>query len=176
MIWSRFRPKFAEAGICPPLVMDTDRGGAARLIGVAFFLCLLPLNLHGAQYRCSDEIIGKVQHYKVRKNESLVEIARKFNLGYNSIIEANPGVDPFAPYEGAPITIPTASILPDLPLRQGVVINLPELRLYLFRRSHAGAVATFPIGIGDEGRDTPVCISRVVAKIVNPAWHVPESI
>ncbi|NJD62677.1 MAG: L,D-transpeptidase, partial [Deltaproteobacteria bacterium] len=35
---------------------------------------------------------------------------------------------------------------------------------------------TFPIGIGDLGKDTPVGTFTVIQKIRNPAWHVPKSI
>lgn len=120
--------------------------------------------------------IGELQQYKVRDNESLVEIARKFDLGFNSIVAANPGVDPIVPKIGTLITIPSAWILPDVPTRPAIVINIPEFRLYYFPKKTTGKILTFPLGIGDEGKDTPTGTFTVIEKIPNPTWHVPNSI
>lgn len=120
--------------------------------------------------------IGELQQYRVREKESLVEIARKFDLGFNEIAAANPGVDPFIPKAGSLITIPTAWILPAVSARPAIVVNIPELRLYYFGRKSSGKVSTFPLGIGDEGKDTPLGNYTVTQKIVHPAWYVPASI
>jgi L,D-transpeptidase ErfK/SrfK len=53
------------------------------------------------------------------------------------------------------------------------------MRLYFFHPSKPGntlQVSTFPIGIGDEGLDTPVGMFKIVERIANPAWHPPKSI
>lgn len=122
-------------------------------------------------------VIGSPKKYRVRAGDSLIEIARKFNLGYNEIVDANPGVDPFIPEERTEITIPTSWILPDMPDSEGIVINLSELRLYFFHRKDGVEVTdTFPIGIGSEGHDTPIGEFSVVEKLTSPAWHVPKSI
>ncbi|HED00095.1 MAG TPA: L,D-transpeptidase [Proteobacteria bacterium] len=128
-------------------------------------------------YTCKGEIIGTVQAYKVKEGESLIETARKFGLGYNEIIDANSGLDPFVPGCDASIKIPTAWILPNVSRHDSVVINLSEMRLYYFfkyRGSHL--VVTFPIGIGAQGTDTPTGSFRVVGKVGNPTWYVPDSI
>jgi L,D-transpeptidase ErfK/SrfK len=128
-------------------------------------------------YGNGDTVIGVSRGYTVKPDESLIEIARKFDLGYNEIVEANPGLDAFVPGTGAKVVIPSAWILPDAPSRNGIVINLAEMRLYYFlahRRS--SSVMTYPIGIGSQGHDTPVGEFSVIEKIVHPAWHVPESI
>ncbi|MEN6376167.1 MAG: L,D-transpeptidase family protein [Smithella sp.] len=115
--------------------------------------------------------------YTVKEGESLIEIARKFDLGYNAIIKANPGLDPFVPGDGVTVTIPSRWILPSVESQAGIVINLSEFRLYYFL-GQAGSrfVETFPVGIGSEGHETPVGVFKVVEKIANPAWHVPKSI
>ena len=122
------------------------------------------------------EIIGNPMNYTVSANESLIEVARKFDLGFNAIVAANPGIDPWIPPAGTLLAIPTARILPDLPKRSGVVINLPELRLYYFPKKASGLVLTFPLGIGDQGRDTPLGSYTITEKSVRPTWHVPKSI
>jgi L,D-transpeptidase ErfK/SrfK len=119
--------------------------------------------------------IGELRQYRVKDRESLIEIARRFDLGFNEIADANPGVDPFLPKTGSVVTIPTVWIPPAAPPRPAIVINIPELRLYYFPKG-SGTVSTYPLGIGDQGTDTPIGRYRVVEKIVRPAWHVPKSI
>jgi len=128
-------------------------------------------------YGKDDTVIGASKTYRVKKGESLIEIARRFKLGYNEIADANPGLDPFVPRAGASVNIPSSWVLPDVSSYDGIVINVSEMRLYyFFKQKGTASVMTFPIGIGDEGTDTPVGSFRVVEKIVRPAWHVPESI
>jgi L,D-transpeptidase ErfK/SrfK len=111
----------------------------------------------------------------VKTRDSLVELARTYDIGYNEITAANPNVDPFAPDEGTLVTIPASWILPDAP-REGIVINLAEMRLYYFGFRQRDHVETFPIGIGDEGWDTPQGTYRIIEKTENPIWYVPDSI
>jgi L,D-transpeptidase ErfK/SrfK len=126
-------------------------------------------------YQYDGSLIGSLGKYQVAAGESLIEVARKFDLGFIAIADANPGVDPWIPPAGTLVAIPTAWILPDLTSRTGIVINIPEFRLYFFTKK-PGSVVTFPLGIGDQGRDTPVGHYTVVEKIIGPAWHVPDSI
>ncbi len=124
----------------------------------------------------NSQIIGVTRQYKVKHNESLIEIARKFKLGYNEIVDANPELDPFVPKEGSTVIIPSSWVLPDTN-REGIVINISEMRLYYFyKKDGRQYVRTYPIGIGDDGNETPTGRFRVIEKIKNPAWHVPESI
>jgi L,D-transpeptidase ErfK/SrfK len=136
-----------------------------------------PAHAGAAEYDAPrDGIIGAIGTYRVTQNDSLIELARKFDLGYNEIVAANPGVDPILPETGTNVTIPAKWILPDVPRRDGIVINLAEMRLYYFPTRHRGRVLTFPIGIGDEGWETPTGTFRIIEKIVNPSWYVPKSI
>jgi L,D-transpeptidase ErfK/SrfK len=151
---------------------------------IATFICALSIatvlspaaTLPDKDEILKDDILGELQQYRVRANESLVEIARQFDLGYNAIVAANPGVDPFIPQAGTLITIPTAWILPAVSIRPAIVVNLPEYRLYYLPKQSSGEVVTFPLGIGDEGTDTPLGNYTVTEKIAGPAWYVPESI
>ena len=146
------------------------------IVAAVVLICLWPSPWQAASFPPADTLMGDLQQYTVRNSESLVEIARKFDLGYNAIVAANPGVDPFVPPPGAIITIPTSWIVPANSKRPSIIVNLPEFRLYYFPRRSSDPVETFPLGIGDEGTDTPVGSYTVVEKIVNPAWHVPKSI
>jgi len=125
----------------------------------------------------SDSVIGSVTTYTLMPGESLIEVARKFDLGYNEIVAANPGLDPFVPGKGNTAEIPNSWILPDVRTREGIVINLSELRLFFFYQvGPAKFIRTFPIGIGTEGNDTPTGQFAVIEKTVRPTWHVPASI
>lgn len=144
-------------------------------------LILLTGTCHGplspaATVPASEGFLGKLQQYKVKRSDSLIEIARRFDVGYNSIVDANPGVDPFIPKPGSIVTIPTAWIPPVPQMRPSIVVNLPEYRLYYFPKEATGSIVTYPLGIGEEGKDTPVGNYRVIQKAVGPSWYVPRSI
>ncbi len=123
------------------------------------------------------EIIGTMGRHVVRDGESLYEVARNYKTGYNEIVDANPGIDPVLPGTGTKLMLPTSWILPDASRAPGIVINLSEMRLYYFIGKDAPRmVRTYPIGIGDQGAETPLGTFQVVEKIAHPAWYVPESI
>jgi L,D-transpeptidase ErfK/SrfK len=129
------------------------------------------------EYHNGTSVIGAITTYNTKENESLIELARRVDVGYKAITDANPQLDPFVPGTNALVTIPSTWILPDVESYDGIVINISELRLYYFtKRGHSRFVRIFPIGTGSQGHDTPPGIYRVIEKIVKPAWYVPESI
>jgi lipoprotein-anchoring transpeptidase ErfK/SrfK len=94
------------------------------------------------------------------------------NVGYEEIVSANPGVDPWLPKAGTRVVVPTQFVLPDAP-RQGIVINLAAMRLFYFPKAKPGElqrVITHPVGIGRVEWKTPVGVTRVASKKENPAW------
>jgi L,D-transpeptidase ErfK/SrfK len=152
-----------------------------RVHAVVLFACLLLLWLSPAGaveefYAGDSEVIGTMKWGFIKENDSLIELARKYGLGYNEIAEANLNLDPFIPKLGASVRIPTLWVLPNLPREQGIVINLSELRLYYYPYPDTKFVFTFPIGIGDEGSETPLGVFTIIEKRVNPTWYVPKSI
>lgn len=125
-----------------------------------------------------DDVVGTLQVITVNKDDTLSDIARRFNLGYEEIVSANPNVDPWLPKAGTPIVIPTQFVLPDAP-RQGIVINLAAMRLFYFPKAKAGEpqrVITHPLGIGRVEWKTPEGITQVASKKENPAWIPTPSI
>jgi L,D-transpeptidase ErfK/SrfK len=122
-----------------------------------------------------DEILGVVGTRVVERGESLIEMAREHNVGFNAIAAANPGLDAFVPTPGATAIIPTAWILPRAAEPGTIVVNVSEMRLYLFPKD-GGLPVTFPVGVGMDEWKTPVGTFSVVSKVVNPAWYPPASI
>jgi L,D-transpeptidase ErfK/SrfK len=122
-----------------------------------------------------DEVLGVVGTRVIERGESLIEMAREHNIGFNAIAAANPGLDAFVPTPGATAIIPTAWILPRAGAPGTIVVNVSEMRLYLFPKD-GGAPVTFPVGVGMDEWKTPVGTYSVVSKVVNPAWYPPASI
>ncbi|WKE66504.1 L,D-transpeptidase family protein [Gallaecimonas kandeliae] len=113
-------------------------------------------------------LLGQLVSYKVEKGDYFEAIARDRDLSPLNLIEANPGIDPLLPSPGLLLTLPTAMLLPDAP-RQGIVINLAELRLYYFDTANK-RVFVFPVGIGRIGLDSPLGQTAVVSKQKDPVW------
>jgi L,D-transpeptidase ErfK/SrfK len=125
-----------------------------------------------------DDVIGAPQVIEARDEDTLSDIARRFNVGYEEIVSANPGVDPWLPKAGTPIVVPTQFVLPDAP-RRGIVVNLAAMRLFYFPKPRKGEpqrVITHPLGIGRVEWKTPEGTTKVVAKKAAPAWIPTPSI
>jgi L,D-transpeptidase ErfK/SrfK len=123
-------------------------------------------------------VVGVPQIVYTTGNDTLSDLARAYGLGYDELIAANPGVDPWLPGENTPVLLPTQFILPDVP-REGIVLNIASKRLFYFPEVADGAaviVKTFPIGIGRVGWETPLGNTQVVAKARDPHWYVPLSV
>ncbi len=122
-------------------------------------------------------IIGEVQIYRVRKGDTLMDLARLYSLGYNEIVEANPDIDPWVPPIGATVLLPTQWILPCCTY-SGLVVNIPEMRLFYYEPGADGTtvVHTYPVGLGRDDWRTPAGNFRIAGKTVNPTWNIPASI
>ena len=57
-------------------------------------------------------IVGADTVITTHYQDTLLDIARKYSLGYDEIIRANPGVDMWLPGEGTRILLPGRRILP----------------------------------------------------------------
>ncbi|MCH2668860.1 MAG: L,D-transpeptidase family protein [Gammaproteobacteria bacterium] len=121
------------------------------------------------------DVVGEPQIIHAEYEDTFIKLARRYNLGYEERVQANPSVDPWLPGEGTKVVLPTHFVLPKVP-RQGIVINLPELRLYYYPDGESGRVITHPISIGRMEWGTPLGRSEIVSKAHNPTWYPPESI
>ena len=119
-------------------------------------------------------VIGEFREYVIQEKDTLLDIARNFDLGYLDIILFHPDIDPWVPPPGEKIAIPTAWVLPAVDTK-GIVINIPELRLYLFFND-IHMVKTYPIGLGVLEAPTPFGSYTIVEKTQNPTWYIPASL
>jgi len=123
-------------------------------------------------------IFGRVETVETRYEDTLIELARRYSLGYEELTRVNVGVDPWLPGAGTQVLIPGQRLLPPGP-REGIVVNLPEHRLYYFPKPKKGEkpiVMTFPVSVGKMDWRTPLGTTRVVSKRKNPAWYPPASV
>jgi L,D-transpeptidase ErfK/SrfK len=126
----------------------------------------------------TDDVVGQLQVTTVEGEDTLSDIARRFNLGYEEVVRANPGIDPWIPGKGREVILPTQFVLPDAP-REGLIINLAQLRVFYYPKAKTGEprkVITHPIGIGKVGWQTPEGSTKVTSKKKNPTWTPPISV
>lgn len=124
------------------------------------------------------DLIGLQREVEATHLDTLVDVARRHGIGYEEMKRANPDIDPWMPGATTRLVIPGRHILPRAP-RRGIVINLPEMRVYKFFEPYptdAQRVDTYPVSIGRMDWSTPLGRTQIVAKQENPAWHPPESI
>ena len=156
---------------------------SSRLLKPVFWLLLGWLTAsaaHATIYPLApdSDVIGQVKVVYATAEDTLIDIARRHSLGYDEIVHANPGVDRWAPGAGNPIVLPTRYILPDTP-REGIVLNIAEMRLYYYPKANGDeprTVATYPVSIGRMDWKTPMGLTKVVAKDIDPPWRPPASI
>lgn len=125
-----------------------------------------------------NDVIGEVLTVPIAGKETLLDLARRHGLGYEEITNANPGVDAWLPGVGTEVVVPKRRLLPIAP-REGIVINLPEHRLYWFPRAGPGetpVVWTFPVSIGKMDWNTPLGTTRIVSKAKDAPWIPPQSV
>jgi L,D-transpeptidase ErfK/SrfK/L,D-transpeptidase YbiS len=117
----------------------------------------------------NSRIIGEPLSHKVIKGDYFQDLAEKYNVGFLAMLAANPGVDPFLPTNDTNIVIPKQMLLP-FGKREGIVINLAELRLYYYPEGE-NLVYVFPVGVGRQGLATPHVTSIIGDKRKNPIWR-----
>lgn len=121
-----------------------------------------------------EDVVGQVQVIEAKYEDTFADLGTRYGLGYQEMLDANPGVDAWLPGAGTKIVLPTRFILPPGP-REGIVINLAEYRMYYYPKGK-NVVYTYALGIGREGWGSPIGSTRVIAKTPNPTWTPPASI
>ena len=124
------------------------------------------------------DIVGRVQTTEASRTETLLDIARRHDIGQIEILLANPNVDRWLPVDGAEVILPNRYIIPQAE-RKGLVLNLAEMRLYYFpipKKGEKPVVITHPVGIGRMDWETPLGKTKIVGKKKNPTWTPPQSL
>src|SRR5919106_2419361 len=148
----------------------SDKASKKRLrmpaVPLAAALCLAALAIpHGAGGAGLLDSFGGIREttsYRATHEDTLLDVARRFNLGYVEIVAANPGTDPWIPGEGTNVVLPTVHLLPDA-APEGIVINLADMRLYYFADPNSPP-RSYPIGIGRDGLTTPLGSTTILRK------------
>jgi L,D-transpeptidase ErfK/SrfK len=123
-------------------------------------------------------LVGEDQTVETVYEDTLYDLAAKYSLGSEEIIRVNPKVDPWLPGAGKTLVVPGRHILPPGP-REGIVVNLPEHRLYYYPKPKRGGpieVITYPVSIGKMDWRTPLGVTHVISKQKDPTWYPPESV
>lgn len=137
-----------------------------------------PVATHRFDIDATTEIVGYVQRAVVGTDDTLPDIARRFDVGYEEILLANPGVDPWLPGVGREVVVPTQFVLPAAP-HEGVVVNVAAMRIFYYpphKQGEPQVVYTHPIGIGRVGWKTPEGTTKIVSRTKDPVWVVPKSV
>jgi len=124
------------------------------------------------------DIFGKIRTIKVSSKDTLLDIARQYDIGQAEILIANPNVDRWLPNDDDEVILPTRYILPDVD-RKGLVVNLAEMRVYYFpepKNATKPTVITHPVGIGRMDWITPLGMSKITDKKKDPTWIPPKSL
>jgi len=129
------------------------------------------------EFRLADgqDMVGQLAVVDTRENDTLSDIARHYGLGFNDVSIANAAIPPWTPVTGSRVLLPLQFVLPDAP-RKGIVLNLANMRLFYYPKNEPGKLYTYPVGIGRQGWNTPMGLTRIAEKTANPNWHVPPSI
>ena len=124
------------------------------------------------------DLVGELMLALVEEGDTLSDLARSYNQGYTEMRLANPLVDPWLPEAGTEVIIPNLHIVPKV-TSVGIVVNVPEMRMYVFGDAvHENSldVSTYPVSIGRQEWGTPHGSMTVTGKLVEPAWYPPASI
>jgi L,D-transpeptidase ErfK/SrfK len=138
----------------------------------------MPTATHRFDIDANTEVVGYVQKTVVGKEDTLPDIARRFDVGYEEILLANPHVDPWLPGVGREVVVPTQFILPAAP-HEGVVVDVAAMRIFYYpphKKGEQQIVYTHPIGIGRVGWRTPEGTTKIVSRTKDPVWVVPKSV
>lgn len=182
-VWSGFEPRRIAAGGLFTLIAlagcsarkppPTPRPTPPPLAKLTHFEVEVP------KTKALPPVVGQLQSYRVRRGDTLLDIARDAGLGYQALQDANPAVDQWVPAPDAEVIVPTRWIVPRSRYR-GLVVNVPEMRMYMFpTRTKAGqrvALRTWAVSIGLADSPSPVGRFTVRSKEKNPTWGVPDSI
>ena len=147
-------------------------------IAINFAVCTNAMATVIYYLKGDDTVIGELRTEAAGFSDTLLDVGRRNGFGYQDLKLLNPDIDTWLPGEGKEILLPSKFILPNAP-RKGIVLNIPEMRLYYFPEIKTGEeiqVITYPLGVGREGWATPYTRTQIIEKKKDPTWTPPASI
>ena len=121
-----------------------------------------------------EALIGEIVVLPGERRDTLSDVARRYNVGWDAIRQANPGVDAWMIGSDVPVMLPTQYILPNAP-REGIILNIAEMRVYYYPPG-GRQVITYPASIGRMDWRTPLGPTSIARKQADPVWNPPASI
>ncbi len=125
--------------------------------------------------------LGRFNGYRValsatiRPKDTLFDVARRYDLSYYNELEFYIRIwAEWLPPKDKPMVLPTMWVLPSTKHQQLQLIF--QNSVFIISTKKDGTVQTYPIGIGDEGWETPVGTFHIYEKRPNPTWYIPASL
>jgi L,D-transpeptidase ErfK/SrfK len=122
-----------------------------------------------AAYR---QVVEEDITYKAVNGDYLCKISGMNGVDCSRLLKENPR-DPDKVRVGDTFRVTRRTIIPEA-IADGIIINIPDRTLYLFRDGRLAA--HYPVGVGKRTWQTPPGEFTVKSKRVNPTWRVPVSI
>lgn len=129
--------------------------------------------------RISGRIVGGKGIYTVRKGDSLSLIASRLGVRLSNLTRLNHLKTDAVLFPGQRLKYNNRRIVPKS-IKNGIIVNIPDRSLYLFRNSKLSA--RYPVALGMAKKkestawQTPVGKFQIVDKKKNPTWKIPLSI
>jgi L,D-transpeptidase ErfK/SrfK len=119
------------------------------------------------------QVAGGEQEITLEKPISVDRLALEQGVRFVTVVRENCLKKPYTLKPGTVIKINNRHIVPT-ELQNGLVINLPELRLYHFQND--AYQRRYALAVGKPSWPTPTGNYKVYEKRKNPIWRVPSSI
>jgi L,D-transpeptidase ErfK/SrfK len=142
---------------------------------ILLLACLFGADASNAEDRSllSDQLVGREFTYIVQPGDSLIAIGARLGVGVNILADSNKLAHNARLKIAQELQIDNRHIVPRA-LDDGIVINLPQRMLYLFKEGQA--LRAYPVALGKPDWQTPGGRFKIAVKVENPVWEVPKSI
>ena len=111
-------------------------------------------------------LIGQYETYTAKKGETLFQIARSRMVSVSALQRLN-NIETSRVKAGTRLILPTLHIVPLNP-GEGVVLNVPERAIYVFKG--AQLIARYPVAIGKSGWQTALGDYKIRNMVKDPTW------
>jgi len=153
----------------------TDQTVNRMSVLILLLACLFGADASNAEDRSllSDQLVGREFTYIVQPGDSLIAIGARLGVGVNILADSNKLAHNARLKIAQELQIDNRHIVPRA-LDDGIVINLPQRMLYLFKEGQA--LRAYPVALGKPDWQTPGGRFKIAVKVENPVWEVPKSI